>query len=363
MSRAAYATIDLAALKHNFSCAKLAAPNAKLMAVIKANAYGHGLLTVAQTLSAADAFAVAHCEEAFSLREAGFKQRIVALQGFADEVELALLLSSGIEPVIHCAEQVNILVSMKLQKPFNVWLKIDTGMNRLGIAAQQFPALWHQLQAIPALKNNVQLMTHFANADDPENISTHAQIQRFNQTVQQIDAIDVIKSLANSAGLLLWQESHADWVRPGIMLYGSSPIMDKSADALNLKPVMTLKSRLIAVNPIALGASVGYGSSWTAQQATKLGIVGIGYGDGYPRHVAAGTPVLINGKRYPIVGRVSMDMICVDLGLNSELQMGDEVVLWGKGLPADFIAQQAGTIAYELFCQVTSRVRLITSNG
>ena len=354
MSRVANATINLTALKHNFSIAKAAAPQSKVMAVIKANAYGHGILSIANALHRADALAVAHIEEATYLRLNRVAKRIIVLQGFSDAAELGMFIEDQLEPVVHNIEQIKILEQTPLKYPMNVWLKIDTGMHRLGVAVEEFEQCWQRLQAIPELNNNVYLMTHFANADDVVDKTTDAQIELFSKLTNHLQAP---KSLANSAGILHWSHSHSDWIRPGIMLYGGSPYCDKSATELDLKPVMTLRSSIIAIKPIKKNERVGYGSTWTATKATNIAIVGIGYGDGYPRHVDPGTPVLINGKEYPIVGRVSMDMLSVDLGEQSEISIGDEVILWGEGLPADRIAQNAGTIAYELFCQVTTRVQ------
>ncbi len=354
MSRVAVATIDLGALKHNLSIVRKNAPHSKILAVIKANAYGHGLETVAKALVAADGFAVAHFEEAITLREIDKDKPIILLQGFADEVELALLLSHSIEPVIHSFYQIDILEKLELPDTTNVWLKIDTGMNRLGIAHLEMLTAWQRLNAIESLKGRVKIMSHFANADDKSHAGTEEQILLFQTLTMQCNTE---KSLANSAGLLHWPDSHMDWVRPGIMLYGVSPCEKESADSFELMPVMTLKSRIIAINQIQKDESIGYGHIWKAKQDTPIAVVGIGYGDGYPRHIKENTPVLINKTRYQIVGRVSMDMLCVELNENHNFNVGDEVVLWGEGLPVEEIAKQAGTIAYELLCQVTARVK------
>jgi len=360
MSRAAVATIDLGALKHNLSIVKKSAPQSKILAVIKANAYGHGLQTVANALSSADGFAVAHYEEAIALRKKIKDKTIVLLQGFADEVELALLLSHSVELVIHSRYQIDILEKFQIPENTTVWLKIDTGMNRLGVNRDAVAESWRRLNSIEKLSGNIKVISHFANADDKHCSITDEQIQLFNQLTKDCNAE---KSIANSAGLLHWQTSQLDWVRPGIMLYGVSPFLSETAANHQLKSVMTLKSRIIAINKIKKGESIGYGHIWQASDDKNVAVVGIGYGDGYPRHIKENTPVLINGKYYPIVGRVSMDMLCVDLGNDAEMKVGSDVVLWGDGLPVEKIAAQAGTIAYELLCHVTSRVRFESING
>lgn len=363
MSRVAVATIHVAALKNNLSLVKKAAPQAKIMAVIKADAYGHGLLPVAQALNKdVDAFVVAHFEEAITLRSQLPEKNIVLLQGYADEIELALLLSHRIQPVIHCAEQIDLLASFVAKNPsekLSVWLKLDTGMHRLGVSADDFESCWGRLNEMPTVRGNVNVMSHFANADDIAHESNEQQSALFKKITTSLLCE---KSMSNSAGLLSRQKDHYQWVRPGIMLYGVSPFCDGSALANNLQPVMNLSSRVIAVTKVKKTQSVGYGSCWTASVDTNVAVVGIGYGDGYPRHVADNTPVLINGKRYPIIGRVSMDMICVDVG-QDVCKMGDHVLLWGAGLPVEEIAEKASTIAYELLCQVTARVHFVYEQG
>jgi len=359
MSRVAVAFINLGSLKHNLSVVRKAATKSKILAVIKANAYGHGLLKVAESLFDADAFAVAHFEEAVALREKFPEKTIVLLQGYADEVELTLLLSQYVQPVIHAAIQIDFLENIALKNPlekFTVWLKVDTGMNRLGISTDEFADCWARLNAIPGLRGNIKIMSHYANADVPAHLSNHKQSQLFERITSSLDCE---KSLSNSAALLSCKENQYQWVRPGIMLYGVSPFVNGTASENSLRPVMSLSSRIIAINKVIKGQTVGYGSSWEASLDTNIAVVGIGYGDGYPRHVVEDTPVLINGKRYPIVGRVSMDMICVDVGEKTQLQIGDDVLLWGEGLPVEEIAHKASTIAYELLCQITARVKYV----
>jgi len=360
MSRVAAAIIDLGALRHNLSIVRKNAPHSKILAVIKANAYGHGLEMMAKALTKADGFAVAHYEEAIAIRKIHTKKPVVLLQGFADEVELALLLSHSIEPVIHSFYQIDILEKLELPDATSVWLKVDTGMNRLGIARAKMLTAWQRLNMIESLQGRVKIMSHFANADNKNHAGTEEQISLFQTLTKECNTE---KSLANSAGLLHWPESQLDWVRPGIMLYGISPFDNESAASLGLMPVMTLKSRIIAINHIQKNESIGYGHIWTAKQNTSIAVVGIGYGDGYPRHIKENTPVLINNIRYQIVGRVSMDMLCVELNDDRKINVGDEVVLWGEGLPVEEIAKQAGTIAYELLCHVTPRVKFESING
>ena len=350
--RPAKARINLQALQHNFNRVRAAAPDSKVMVIIKANAYGHGLVPVAQALNAADAFGVACMEEAISLREAGFDRRILLLEGLFGADDLALIHGYRLDVVVHHASQLEILERNRLAQPLDVWLKIDTGMHRLGFAPLQVAAVCERLRKLPQL-GSLRYLSHFACADEPQSPVTTLQLECFRETCTDLQGE---RSLANSAAVLAWPASHCDWVRPGIMLYGSSPFPDRSAQSLDLQPVMTLATRLIAVNPHNRGDAVGYGGDWTCPQDMPVGVAALGYGDGYPRHAPAGMPLLVNGKRCALIGRVSMDMICVDLRTQPEAQVGDEVILWGEGLPVDEVAQQAGTIAYELLCGVGSRV-------
>jgi alanine racemase len=352
MTRPVRAHINLQALQHNFSRVRQSAPDSKIMAIIKANAYGHGLVRVAQALPDADAFGVSCLEEAVTLREAGFDRRIVLLEGLFDLDDLTLINGYRLDVVIHHVSQIELLEQGPVTRSLNVWLKLDTGMHRLGFEPQHVAAVSKRLRNIPQLAE-LNYMTHFACADEPGNAHTEAQLGVFNTALQ---AVDGARSLANSAGVLGWPASHADWVRPGIMLYGSSPLPGQTAQQLDLKPVMTLGTRLIAVNAHKQGDSVGYGGDWVCPADMNIGVAAIGYGDGYPRHAPAGTPVLLNGKRVPLAGRVSMDMICLDLTTRPEAAVGDEVILWGGGLPVDEVATAAGTIAYELLCGVGHRV-------
>ncbi|HEY9050901.1 MAG TPA: alanine racemase [Gammaproteobacteria bacterium] len=347
MIRGAHAIIDLAALSHNFQRVKQLAPNSKVMAVIKADAYGHGMLQVAKTLSDADGFAVACLAEARVLREAGITQAITVLQGFRDADELQAMISQRLRPVIHQHWQLELLERLA-QGELEIWFKVNTGMGRLGFALEQAGDIWSRLQACKHV-SHCGLMSHFANADEPDHALNSQQLQCFQQLAQEFAAET---TLANSAGLIAFDQAQGDWVRPGIMLYGSSPLIGQTAAELELKPVMQLKSRIIAINHLSKGQPVGYGSNWLCPQDMPVGVVGIGYGDGYPRHARSGTPVWIAGKPSQLLGRVSMDMITVDLRNIEQAQIGDEVELWGNTLSVDEVAQHADTISYELLCNM-----------
>jgi alanine racemase len=359
MIRTAHAVINLSFLAHNVAQVRKAAPNSKLMAVIKANAYGHGLLRIAQVLNGlVDGFAVARVQEGVSLRNAGLWQRIVVLEGFTEREEVFDLLDFELEASLHSPHQLEILKHVDRPAPLNVWLKIDTGMNRLGFKPDEIPDIYGKLMACEMVQKPFNFITHFANADDKNDAKTAEQIALFKQLTADYEGE---KSMANSAGILAWQDSQTDWVRAGIMLYGISPFSDSTGAELGLKPLMSLHSRLIAVRDVAAGETVGYSGTWTSEKTTKLGVVAIGYGDGYPRYAQNGTPVLINGERFPLVGRVSMDMITVDLGLNSTAKAGDSVTLWGEKLPVEEIARWANTIPYTLVCGITPRVEILES--
>jgi alanine racemase len=326
------------------------------MAVIKADGYGHGILRVARALRDADALAVARVNEGVALREAGERRPIVILEGFFDQAELAAAAKQDLELVIHESGQIEQLERHNPFTPVSCWLKLDTGMHRLGIPQEGAAEGFRRLSHCKAVKGKVRLMTHLANADDTRDPATDQQLQLFRELVRELDAD---ASSANSGGVLGWKESHSEWVRPGIMLYGASPFLDHTGEDDGLLPVMTLRSRVIAVNHYRKGDRIGYGGTWSCPQDMRVGVVAIGYGDGYPRHAAAGTPVLINGHRVPLVGRVSMDSISVDLRTQPGVKVGDPVVLWGKGLPIEEIARAAGTISYQLLCCITNRVEII----
>lgn len=357
MIRTTYAIINLNAVAHNAEQVRKAAPNSKLMAVIKANAYGHGLLRMAKSLDGlVDGFAVARVQEGISLRNAGLWQRVIVLEGFTHRDEVFDLIEYDLEASFHSHHQLEILQHAHRPTPLKIWLKIDTGMNRLGFKANEIASLYKTLDANDMICKPFHFMTHFANADDIHDSKTAEQIALFKKLTRNYEGE---KSMANSAGILAWQDSQTDWVRAGIMLYGISPFPDSTGKDLNLIPIMSLHSRLISVREIGTGETVGYGGTWTSERATKLGVVAVGYGDGYPRYAKNGTPVLVNGERVPLVGRVSMDMITVDLGIDSTAKAGDPVTLWGEDLPVEEIAKCANTIPYTLTCGVTPRVEII----
>jgi alanine racemase len=352
MSRPARARINLQALQHNFSLVRQAAPDSQIMAIVKANAYGHGLTSIARALPAAAAFGVSCLEEAIALREAGFDRRIVLLEGLFGADDINLVGGYRLDIVVHHDSQLQWLTQGQLLRPLDVWLKIDTGMHRLGFHPGSIRTIATRLQQIPQVRR-VHYMTHFSCADDLENADTRRQIDIFHTAVAGAEGEH---SLANSAGILGWPDAHADWVRPGIMLYGSSPLDGRTATSLGLQPVMTLDTRLIAINALKQGDAVGYGGDWRCPSDMKIGVAAIGYGDGYPRHAPSGTPVRVTGRAASLVGRVSMDIIGIDLSNVPDAQVGDEVILWGEGLPVDEVAAAATTISYELLCGVGSRV-------
>jgi alanine racemase len=360
MHRTTLAHIDLAALGHNFEQARLQAPDSRVMAVIKANAYGHGLLPVAEALATADGFAVACVDEAMALRRHGIEQPITVFQGFADDAELAACVDHRLWPVVHDATQLQQLEDYAGTRPPALWLKITTGMNRLGFPSERTAGLVSALYAMPGIET-VRLMTHMACADEGvigdagRTDFTARQIARF---AAHTAGLDCERSLANSAALTAWPEARADWVRPGIMLYGASPFLPgrRARALLDLKPVMSLTSRLIAINRVRRGDAIGYGGIWQCPEDMPVGVVSIGYGDGYPRHIDETARVAIRGQSAPVVGRVSMDLVTVDLRA-IDAAVGDEVELWGRHVPVDDIAESADTIAYELLCGVYGRVR------
>lgn len=361
MTRPTRAVVDAQALRHNFAEVRRRAPGARVMAIVKANGYGHGLVWVAKTLAdSAAGFGVASVDEGLVLREAGIKSPVCLLEGFFETSELPLLVEHCLSPTLHDESQVRALETAKLKRPLSVWVKIDTGMHRLGFPPERFASVLARLRETPNV-GEVRVMSHFSNADDPQRrADTQAQIELFGRTV---DASGLERSLANSAGIVAWSASHFDWVRPGIMLYGGDPQTGTSAKDFNLRPVMALKTSLIAIAQRRKGDPVGYGPDYRCPADMSVGVAAIGYGDGYPRRMPAGTPVLLNGKRVPIIGRVSMDMVTLDLSSQPQAAVGDPVVLWGEGLPADEVAARAGTISYELFCHVAKRIPRVAPDG
>lgn len=353
--KAATAYIDLDALQHNLQQIKQQAPNSKVMAVVKANSYGHGLRHIAKKAQGADAFGVARIEEALQLRACGVVKPILLLEGFYSSGDLPVLVTNNIQTVVHCEEQLTDLEQADLETPVVVWLKVDSGMHRLGVRPEQYREFVSRLKACRNVAKPLRYMSHFGCADELDKSTTNEQTKLF---LELTEGCEGERSLAASAGLLAWQDSHLDWVRPGIIMYGVSPFNDRTAQDMGYQAVMTLKSHLIAVREVKAGESVGYGGTWTSERDTKVGVIAIGYGDGYPRMAPNGTPVLVNGRKVPMAGRVSMDMLTVDLGPDAQDLVGDEAILWGSSLPVEEVANHIGTIAYELVTKLTSRVEM-----
>lgn len=366
----AIATINSAALRHNIQLIKSFAPNQKLLAMIKANAYGQGLLPAAHILAdQVDGFGVARLREALEIQETGYTGKILLVEGFFDREELLKTLSRRFDSVIHCYEQLELLEQVakeweeeqqkgfwkrktKIYFPINVWLKIDTGMHRLGVHPEQVDEFYQRLKKCP-LVESISFVSHFSRADELNCGYTEKQISTFEQATQAYPKH--ARSIAASSGILYWKQAHYEWVRPGIIMHGISPHYDPIIH-LGFQPVMTLSSSLIAVRTHKAGEPVGYGGTWVSPKNTKLGVIAMGYGDGYPRNAPEGTPVLINGRKVPIVGRVSMDMLTVDLGADSQDKVGDEAIFWGKDLLIEEVAKHIGVISYELITKLTPRV-------
>jgi len=347
------ATVDSSALRHNLGVVRKHAPRAKVLAVIKANAYGHGIVPTARALNDADAFGVARLAEGLVLREHGLQQRIVLLEGVFSSEELDTAAARNLDIVIHSFEQLSLLRAWHGAQPLRVWLKVDTGMNRLGFRLEDFSHAWQALRDCKAVAPQPLLMTHLACADERDSQHTDAQVARFRALAEDCK---VERSVANSAGLLAWPQSHMEWVRPGLMLYGVSPFPQSDGGAFDLRAAMTLSTRLIAVRVVKAGEHVGYGGTWIAHTDSRIGIAAIGYGDGYPRQIGNGSPVRVGNIECNIAGRVSMDMIAIDLTAAPTAQVGDAVTLWGNGLPVERMAECAGTIPYELICGISQRV-------
>lgn len=352
MPRPIQAHIDASALENNLRVARRTT-SARIMAVVKANGYGHGLLRVAEALSGADGFASLDIRDAVQLREAGFRQTLLLLEGFFSAEDLALAAEYDLACVIHSTWQLALLDAYPKRGALDVWLKVNTGMNRLGFTPPQVAQTMAQLRRHQAVRE-ITLMTHFANADEVRGVAEPFAL--FNDLAADYR---VARSLANSAALLRYPQTHCDWVRPGVMLYGASPIAGVSAQQLGLKPAMILSSRIIAVQELCAGDEVGYGASFRAGHAMRVGIAACGYADGYPRHAPTGTPILVDGQRTRTLGRVSMDMLHVDLSALPQTGVGSHVVLWGEGLPIEEVASAAGTISYELMCALAGRVQVV----
>ncbi len=360
MTRPIEALISLANLQHNFAVARRLTPDAHIMAVVKANAYGHGAVQVAGALSSfADAFGVASLEEAVELRNAGIDKPIVLLGGIFDRAEMLDVARYGLDIVIHCAEQLQMLLDTPLSQPVDVWLKLDTGMHRLGFKPKDFCQTASRLRSA-AQVGNLTFLSHLACADDPAVALNEQQLHVFRNTLNDLGVrANETVSLANSAAVLARPDMYFDWVRPGVMLYGINPLIGSNPlpAEVELRPVMTLRSRIVAIQEVPTGDAVGYGEGWRTTNVSKIAVVAAGYGDGYPRHAINGSPVLVNGKPASLVGRVSMDLLTVDLKENPGAKVGDPVILWGENLPVETVAGCSETLAYELLTGVNQRVK------
>jgi alanine racemase len=355
MPRPIEARIHLAALRHNYLEAKRRTPNAKAWAVVKANAYGHGLERACRVLAdVADGFALLDLDEAVRVRELGCKHPVLLLEGFFQAVDLDVLKAYKLSAAVHCREQVEMLLA-RPDVVLPLFIKFNSGMNRLGFVEDDLPWLAERL---PGLQHaGLSFMTHFADADGARGVDW--QLEQFRTLTRAWSGPAFSYSVCNSAAILRFPHAGGSWVRPGIMLYGGSPLPGESAESLNLLPAMTLRSRIIGLQDLAPGAAVGYGCTYTAEQPMRVGIVACGYADAYPRHAPSGTPILVDGVRTRTIGRVSMDMLAVDLSALPQAGIGSEVTLWGQGLPADEVAAAAGTISYELFCALARRVPVV----
>jgi len=347
------ARICASALAENLAQARHFAGGTKVLAVVKANAYGHGLLRTAAALRGADGFAMLDLPDAVRLRDAGFAHRIVLLEGFFSPAELPELARLRLTPVVHREDQLAALETARLTAPIDIMLKLNTGLNRLGFAPSEWAKVVARAQQASAI-NAITLMTHFARGEDQNGIDE--QLTLFERACA---SYGLPRSLANSGALIRHPRARADWVRPGIMLYGSSPLPDQDARALGLRPAMALESELIAIQNLDVGDTVGYGGVFRATQPMRIGIVACGYADGYPRHAPSGTPVVVGGRRTTTVGRVSMDMLAVDITLLMTADVGTPVQLWGDSMPIDEVARAAGTVSYELMCALAPRVPVV----
>ncbi|HVT35197.1 MAG TPA: alanine racemase [Nevskiaceae bacterium] len=355
------ARIDLSAIRHNLGVVRQHAPRSRVMAAIKADGYGHGAVPVARALEAAkvDAFAVACLEEAMTLRQAHVQTPIALLEGIISSEEAAQAVYERLQVVVHDYWQLELLQALPATAEVNLWFKLDSGMHRLGFPLGEVPKLVEALKQRPRWRFHGWI-THLASADEPGSDFTTMQIGRFEHALAGVAGP---RSIGNSAGLLAWPQTHVDWVRPGLMLFGASPLPERSAVQLGLRPAMHLESRLIAVREFAAGETIGYGQTYRCSEATRIGVVAVGYADGLPRRLANGAPLLVRGRRALLAGRVSMDMITVDLRHVPQASVGDHVVLWGTGAPAEELARYADTLAYELFCGLTQRVRFVYEGG
>jgi alanine racemase len=355
MTRPLYAQVNLAALEGNVARVRACAPGAQMLAVVKANAYGHGLVRVLPALADADGLALLELDAAVSLREARFSRRILLLEGFFEASELPEISARRLATVVHDDAQVRMLETAKLPRPVEVFLKVNTGMNRLGLKPGEVAAVAERLSRCESVAA-IRLMTHFARAEDEDGLKE--QLAVFESACR---GLPYPRSLANSAGVIRYAEVGGEFVRPGIMLYGATPFPYDTAEMLGVRPVMTLRSELIAVQELKANDAVGYGGGYVASRAHRIGVVACGYADGYQRHAPNGTPALVCGRKVRLAGRVSMDLITVDLSEVPEARVGSPVVLWGEGLPVDDVATAAATVGYELLCAVAPRVPFVTT--
>lgn len=356
MSRRVTATVHRGALRRNLARIRERSPAAQVMAVVKADGYGHGLERVARALADADAFGVASIADGERIRATGLDNRVVVLSGIDEPGDLALMRRYRLEPVIHHGQQLAWLEADRDTRPLPVWLKADTGMHRLGFAPDQVQAAYRRLAALPQVAGRIQLMTHFARSDEFGHAATGDQIQQFQAAIAGLPGP---VSLANSAAILGWPDSHRDWLRAGGLLYGVCVVAGRSGADFGFEPAMSLRARLIAIRSLRAGDTVGYGAAWRCPENMAIGVVAAGYGDGYPRLARPGTPVHLHGRPAPIVGRVSMDLLTIDLREHPQAVIGDEVLLWGAGLPVETIGECAGTLGYELICGMTRRVDFV----
>jgi alanine racemase len=356
MSRNTIASINLAAIRNNLSIVRGLVPDSKIASVVKADGYGHGITRVVGALQDSDLLAVATSAEAAALRKGGWNGRLLMLEGFANADEYDLAQSLNAETVVHHHSQLHMLRQRRWHSGNRIWLKLDTGMHRLGFPLADARAVFTELESL-AGSGAVVLMSHFACADEPGNLKTQTQIERFDAISQGLEAD---QSLANSAAILNFPQSHRDLVRPGILLYGISPEPGQSASDIGLIPAMTLSCELVAINHCFTGESIGYGAAYHCPEDMRIGVAAIGYGDGYPRQLRNGTPVLVNGRKAQLAGRVSMDLVTLDLRGHDDAVTGDPVVLWGEGLAVETVAPWADAVPYELICGVTGRVPRVT---
>lgn len=361
MARSTTAIIHPDALRHNLGVVRKLAPSSKVMAIVKADGYGHGLERVANALSGADAFGVAALTDAERLRATGMSQPILLLSGFDDPDDLPRMRALNVWSVVHHASQLEMLEQSEGVEPLRCWLKVDTGMHRLGFSPEAVRDAYARLKALDSVDNNIGLLQHFASSDEYLDSASRGE-----QTLSQLGVfksvtagLDGERSMANSAAVLGWPEAHGDWIRPGGALYGISVCEGKTGADHGLRPAMTFTTRLISVKKIPAGGRIGYAGTWTAPEDMTIGIAAVGYGDGYPRTAASGTRVKVGDTVVPTVGRVSMDLMTLDLRTHPGAKPGDLVTLWGDGIPVEHVGESAGTIGYEPVCSITRRVRFV----